>query len=485
MPPLHLGVTTAHHPRTATALALGHDDPMPPHLSLRDRPPALWAVAILALWATPSPWTTTSAGAAGETDPGGGAWPLIRDLGSGSIAAREEAERRLLALGPAALPDVAAARTLAAGEAAFRLDGIQRQLERQATEQAIEASIVSFDWRDVPARRCLAEVLARTRNEIPLDDDLARAAAGSTPVTERIERATFWETVDGLLDRAGLELATGPEPPGLRIIAAATPGHGRQPAVASGPFRISVARVEPVGLATGQPEAPRGSRIVLRVAWEPRLEPFLVRLSTRTIVAEGPAGESVAPAQRAATLEAAVAHRRAWVEMPVQLSRPETPLASLGMLRGTLAVWLAGMEQTFVFSAGRPPDAVRIADAEVRLLEVAQRPEGLLVRMRVTYGSPSEALASHQTWLQDRRVVAALADGRQLERLEHRVEARDDRGLTAAVVFAVPPPGGDGAPSPSGRLPPVTLSWRLPSAIHEVPVDFALRAIDLETTKNR
>jgi hypothetical protein len=404
---------------------------------------------------------------------------LIRGLGSGSLSVRDEAERRLLALGPAALPDVAAARPTATGEAAFRLNGIQRQLEQQAAERAIEASVSSFDWREAPVRQCLEELFARTGNAIPIDGDVASGPAAMRPVTGRFERTTFWEVLDGLLDRAGLELSTAAEPPGLKIVAAASaPSRARQPCVASGPFRITVARVEQVGKAGGQDGAARAARIVLRAAWEPRLEPFLVRLPARTIVAEGPAGESVPPAQRTATLESTIVPGREWVEMPVLLARPEAPLETLGMLRGTLSVWLAGMEQAFVFPAVQAPDTVRIADAEVRLLEVASRPQGLLIRIRVTYGSPSEALASHQTWLTERRVEAALADGRALEQVEQRVEARTDRGLTAAVIFAWPA-RGPAAP------PPVTISWRLPIAIHEIPVDFAIRDIPLEEPERR
>jgi hypothetical protein len=426
---------------------------MTQHHRLHGRPRALQRVLTGAIWAA---MTMLTAAEPADVSP---AAALIRELASGALTDRDAAERRLLTLGPAALPQIAAARSSATGEAAFRLDGIQRQLERQAAEEAVEASLVSFDWPATPASRCLEELFARTGNVIPLDTAVTDGAAGAVPVTARLERATFWEALDSLLDHAGLDMASAAAPPGLRIVAGPAADRERPPAVASGPFRIAVARVEPLGSGTA-------TRIVLRVAWEPRLSPFLVRLPARTIVAEGPAGESVPAAHPLATLESTVTPHRAWVEMPVQLSRPETALEALGMLRGTLAVWLAGMEQAFVFPAGGPADPVQIADAEVRLLEVETRPEGLLVRIRVTYGSPSEALASHQTWLTDRAVSATLPDGQPLARLAQRVEARSDRGLTATVIFAVPPA-------------PFTISWRLPIAIHELPVDFALRNIPL------
>lgn len=446
---------------------------MPCNHRPRDGSPAVcWAGAV-------SVWLATLVSPAAEPAEVADAAPLIHGLGSGSLAARDEAERRLLALGPAALPEIVAARAAAAGETAVRLGGIQRQLEREAAERAIEASVVTFAWREVPARQCLEDVFARTGNAIPLEDAVALGSAGGRPVTQSLVRATFWEAIDGLLDRAALDLETAPEPPGLRIVSVPSASEsGRAPFGTSGPFRIAVARVEPVGAGTA-------ARIVLRVAWEPRLEPFVVRLPGRTILAEGPAGESVPAANRAATLEATITPRRAWVEMPVPLARPEAPLERLGMLRGTLSVWLAGWEQAFVFPAGRPADTVRIADAEVRLLEVATRPAGLLVRVSVTYAAPSEALASHQTWLAERRVAATLPDGRSLEWLEQRVEKRSDRGLTAAVMFAAPQPSAGAGPAAPRPIPPVTISWRLPIAIHEIPVDFVVQDIPLPSPGTR
>ena len=218
-----------------------------------DRAPAArWAVAI-ALWTAAAPQAAVPADVAAAA-------PFIRGLGSGSLASRDDAERRLVALGPAALPEIVAARSSATGETAWRLDGIRRQLEREATAQAIEASVVTLEWRDVAARQCLADVFARTGNTIPLDDAVARGAAGGRPVTHRLARATFWEAIAGLLDHADLDLATTREPPGLRIVARpSTAGHRRRPGGTSGPFRVDVARVEPIGSGTS-------SRIVLRVA---------------------------------------------------------------------------------------------------------------------------------------------------------------------------------------------------------------------------
>jgi len=407
---------------------------------------------------------------------------LVRRLGAATLADREAAERQLEAAGVAALPTVVAARATAVGEAAFRLEWIQRELERRAALAAVEPAVVTLVARELPVRAALAELFARSGSRIELAPEVRDGVAGSREVTLALDRLTFWEAVDEILDAAGLALEcdTGPPPAAaaaLRITAGGDRADG--PHVAAGPVRVAVADVEPAG---------RGARVTLRLAFEPRLEPLLVRLPARSIVAEGPAGEAMPAAQRAAVVEATVPRGRRWLDLPVRLSASAVPLESLAMLRGTLEIWLAGLDHGFRFPGVRPqvgalPPPQRVAAAEVRLLECAAAGDRLSVRASITYDAPSEALASHHTWLASRPLEAFAADdgaaggprraARRLEPIEQRVEVRSDRGLTAAASFALPR-GGAG-----GHVQEVEIVWTLPTAIHQVPVDFAILGVPL------
>jgi len=444
------------------------------------------------------------------------AWErAIRRLGSAAVADREAAERELVAAGAAALPTVVASRAAATGETAFRLEWIQRELERRAAVAAVEPAAVTLVARDLPARAALAEVFARSGGGIDLAVEVAGGAAGARGVTLALERATFWESVDAILDAAGLALEcdAGPPPDGtvtMRITAAGPDGAAQRgavaPHVAAGPVRVTVVGVERTGLTRS--DAPgaaistppgshhgRGARVTLRVAFEPRLRPLLVRLPARSIIAEGPAGEAMPAAQRAAVVEATVPRGRPWIDLPVRLSAAAVPLERLGMLRGTLELWLAGLDYDFRFPGVRPGlgpvphPPQRVAAAQVRLLECAAAGDRLTVRASITYDAPSEALASHHSWLASRRLEAvAVVDGtagnnaagddvrrsaRRLDLLEQRVEARSDRGLTAAASFALPTDGN------AVRPRDVEIRWTLPAVIHQVPVDFAILAIPL------
>jgi hypothetical protein len=61
-------------------------------------------------------------------------------------------------------------------------------------------------------------------------------------------------------------------------------------------------------------------------------------------------------------------------------------------------------------------------------------------------------------------------DGRPLPRVEQRTAARSEQGLTAVATFEL---------SAGGKTTGLRLRWRLPMAIHEVPVDFVVRDIPL------
>ena len=422
---------------------------------------------------------------------------LLRRLGSGSLEARDAAERDLLRMGTTILPLVVAAGPargtafrdrpgVVDGEREFRRRDIQHQLERMATAQAIEPAVVTLSIRDATAAEAVSRVCEASGNRMAVDAAVDGPAQEppAKPISIDCDRFTFWEALADVLDQAGLDLDFPPES-GPRIVRppAGRPddGTGRpgRP-VAAGPLRVEVARVEPTGGNTG------GVRMVLRIAWEPRLEPLLVRLPMASVVAEGPAGEAMPPGQRAAVVEATAVGRRGWLDLPLVLPQPDPPLESLGMLRGTLELWLAGREQAFEFDlepldpklagedrvAGERPPSLRMARAEVSLRQVALQADRLLVTASVVYDEPSEALASHRTWLAARPLEVIDAEGRPVEKVGQSVEERSDRGLTTTGVFRF----SGGGPFP---LRGMRVRWTLPMAIHEVPVDFAIRRVAL------
>jgi hypothetical protein len=314
-----------------------------------------------------------AAAACGATEPSAAAAVdrLVVRLSSGSAVVRDEAERALLDLGPAILPDVVAARTGAAGETAFRLQSIQHRLEEQATVEQVEAAI----------------------------DTLSFSAAAVEPI-------------------AG----------GRRL------------------------------------------RIPLRVAWGADLDLLAMRLPAHTIMADGPAGEALPPVQRRAIVEPIIAPAATVVALPVTLTQVTPAVESLATLRGTLTLWIAGRDHVFEVPLEDLPQSLRVGRATVTLLDTAIEADRLGVTASITFDAPSPALASHRPWLTARMIDVVARDGRPLPRVEQRTAARSEQGLTAVATFELPA---------DGETKGLRLQWRLPMAIHDVPVDFVVRDIPL------
>lgn len=297
---------------------------------------------------------------------------LILQLSSASAAARDEAERTLLGLGPALLPRVIAARRGAAGEADFRLRCLQHHLEEMATAEGVETAVEALSF--------------------------------------------------------------------------------------------SVDAIEPV--ADG-----RRIRIPVRVTWGPAVEPLAMRLPVGTIMADGPAGEALPPVQRQAIVEPLIAAGATTASLPLILTQVDPPLESLATLRGTLTLWIAGREHDFEIPLDGSPRSLRVGRASVAVLAAATQEDHLEIMASITFDEPSEALASHRPWLAARGIDVVGPDGQLLPRTEQRTAARSERGLTAVASFTLPAHGGG--------LRGLSMRWRLPMAIHEVPVDFLVRDVPL------
>jgi hypothetical protein len=154
----------------------------------------------------------------------------------------------------------------------------------------------------------------------------------------------------------------------------------------------------------------------------------------------------------------------------VTLAQVTPAVESLATLRGTLTLWIAGRDHVFEVPLEDLPQSLRVGRATVTLLDTAIEADRLGVTASITFDAPSPALASHRPWLTARMIDVVGRDGRPLPRVEQRSAARSEQGLTAVATFELPA---------GGETTGLQLRWRLPMAIHEVPVDFVVRDIPL------
>lgn len=412
---------------------------------------------------------------------------MVRQLAAGSLVARDAAEQGLLACGPTILPLLVAAEPSAAAEAVFRLHGIKRQLEEQAAVAAVEPATITLALQSASARDVLERVFNQSGSRIALDASVANGSVGERLITVDFNRSTFWEAIEEVLEKSGLQLSFAEIGAGLSIGPASDLASDRalNRVVAAGPLRLAIARVEPTGSASAA--QPTGARIVLRISWEPRLEPLLIRLPIVSVVAEGSFGEAMPPPQRTAVVEAMIPKQRKWVDLPLMLTQPASRLESLGLLRGTVELLLTGREHVFVFDrlttvedapnriSPETPRRLSAGRVGVSISQFAVRGDRLHATASVAYDAPTEALASHRMWLTERPLNLLDANGRAVTRLEQFVLSRSEQGLTTSATFSLQGVGDEPASLPQG----LRIEWNIPVAIHEVPVDFSIRNIAL------
>lgn len=212
-------------------------------------------------------------------------------------------------------------------------------------------------------------------------------------------------------------------------------------------------------------------RINLSVRWGDQLTPLVLKLPCRSIMADSFFGESLPPSHRQAVLEPIVKPNDHMTLLPITLEQITPPIQSIGTLRGTINLSIAGIDH--VFKLPLRTGSTRAGKATVSLFDVNHDLKTILIKARVQYDDPTDALASHRLWLSKRLPTAIdVTDGdRVLTRLDHKIVERSTQGHTVITSFLLPDENIDKRS--------IQIRWVLPMVIHEIPVDFLVRDISL------
>ncbi len=395
---------------------------------------------------------------------------LIGQLGDPERSRREAATVAIESLGIEVLPQLEAQRPFMVGETAWRLAMLRTRLAEHAVATAIEPTRVPESLAGRPVLEAFEMVFAGGGGRLPLAADIDRSlvVAGSRDAVPR----TYFEQLDQILAAADCLLDFSAETPRGVLIRPRRNGDPTHVATSAGPVRLEV-----VGVTAVPATQPQAIRLTLRVLWEPRMQPVMLQLPMASLIVETASGEVIPPKQRAAVAEVSPRGSQATATFTTLLSLPPASVTTLASLRGTLRMWVPAAEIAVRFpvsgSPQPPPPPQTLGDLTVRLESLIASDTQLTVRLRASY-PPTEALASHRTWITS-RPLACDVGGLPLAVVSDRVVDRDEQGLAREAVFALP----EDTPQPSLRG---TVSWQLPLAIRDFPVDFLLREIPLQST---
>ncbi|MCO6459661.1 MAG: hypothetical protein J5I93_30480 [Pirellulaceae bacterium] len=387
---------------------------------------------------------------------------LVRQLDSSELAARDEAERALIELGPGVLDYLPRITARTPAEVKERLGRVAQAVEKVAAEAVGKASRVTLEG-EMSLADAIAGLTAQTGNRLTGYEDR------SAKVNLKAQDATFWETLDQILDQASLtinpfggraNMLTVQSRPEMEL-----PRYGR--ANYSGPFRFEAIRVQ-TRRDLRNPEV-QGMQVTVDISWEPRNTPILIsqplaELSARDedgvaieVDGQGARGGRVSP--DISSLE---------LDLPFQL--PERGVSKIARLKGTLSALVPGRVESFEFDNLLQAKDVEKRRASVTVILEGVRKNGDLYEalVRVRYDEAANALESHREWIYNNDVFMLDAKGRRVEFATLNTTRQEPNEVGIGYLFALESQPAD-----------YKFVYRTPAVIINSRIDYELNDIDL------
>ena len=400
---------------------------------------------------------------------------LVRQLDARQLTERDEAERKLLALGQGLLPLLPAIGEGTSAEVILRVTRLRHQLLRAQAIAAARPSVVTLRGDDLLLADVLAEISRQTGN--PISDD--RAAFGQQQKAVRVgaefDKTPFWQALDNVLDQAGLTLYGFAGQRGAFVINRPS-GAGKRAAKASyaGMFRLDPLRFD--ARRDLRNEKLGVLRFVMEVSWEPRLQPFAILQPLADVSAVGSSGESILPVNRQAEPETLIREGFSTTELEIPFALPERGTEKIGVLKGKLLALVPGPLAEFRFgelplgALNARPKAVeqRQGATIVTLDRVRKNNDVWEASVRVRIEAPTTALESHRRWILENQAFFEDAEGNRVEAggLEQTLHSKDEIGVK--YLFDLPDGPGD-----------LSFVYRTPLVILELPVEYEFRDLRL------
>ena len=370
---------------------------------------------------------------------------LVRQLDAAQLAERDAAEAKLIRLGPAILEHVPAVTERTPAEVQQRLARVRQQLQHAVAESFAEASTVTLQADAMPLSRVLAAIQEQTGNKIVDYRQRFGHEVTNPPLKVNFDKTPFWQTLDQVLDQAGLSVYPAGEERAVHVVRRGDKQPLRSQSVSySGPMRFEPARVV-ARRELRVSEESQGTALILtlEVAWEPRLSPISLKQAMADLAAMDESGSQLKLEDNRAELEVSATGKSSTVDLPLSFALPPRSVQQIAQLKGKLAAVLPGKIETFRFDDLKKAKNVqkRIAGVTVTLEQVQKNNELNEVRILVRYDDAGNALESHRGWIFQNDAYLEGADGKPIpyDTLETTRQTKDEVGV--AYLFTQLPAG--------------------------------------------
>ncbi|MBN2218296.1 MAG: hypothetical protein JW719_13050 [Pirellulales bacterium] len=356
---------------------------------------------------------------------------LVRQLDAPRLEQRNEAEAKLIEMGPAILPALPADEPDASAEVRQRLARVRQALEQKLAAAAVEPSRVTLAKEPRKLSALLGQIERQTGNRI-ID---TRGEFGQEPsnpeLTLLLDKTPFWKALQQTLQPAGLNVYPfGPEQ-AVYVVDRRPGSIDLAGADVSGPFLF--APLELIGRRKVDDPEEGSLQLALVVAWEPRLSPIGLTQKLAEIQAVDEKGNSLEVDVRLGRLDVPVGPKATSVRLAIPFVLPPRDVQKIGRLSGTLDALVPGPVETFRFTGLPNAKEVRrrVASATVTLVSVRKNNDTWEVEVRVRFDEAGDALASHRGWIFENEAYLEGPDGKRLdhEGFETRMQTENEVGL--------------------------------------------------------
>jgi hypothetical protein len=336
----------------------------------------------------------------------------------------------------------------------------------------------------------LSKALAELERQTGVRVEDARGEA-DRDVTLNLKQVTFWQAADDIAKAAGARLYLYPRNGRITLVPQGS-DYQMAPVHYDGLFRTSLKRVLAARDLERRDGAP-GSRaytVTLEVAWEPRLQPFLLETRPQSLRLQDDKRHDVPVPEK----ENAFAPVDGRISLAFDVTLPALPrsAAALGLLEGKLSAVGPSKMLTFTFDtldlAAADQDrrlGKAAADSPGRRLtqegvvctvsKVVLAQDRWTVQVVLNYPPGGRKLESYQSWVvnNEMTLVEKKDAARRLPSSSYVQESASSRRAVLSYNFV------EKGKVPRGRPEDWKVTYRTPAAVVEVPIRFSFKDVPL------
>lgn len=385
----------------------------------------------------------------------------VKELNSNKISERDEAENRIVKLGPSVIDLLPPVSDADSEDLRLRVERIRKTLEKE--DQVVLTSPSSVDLSGVmTGRDALLKIATMTGNIIRLEG----VPNLDKQVTTAFEDTPFWEAFDEVLDQLGLTVASG-DGEDIQLI----------PQAENTPLRIETAgysgvfRFEPVMVTKiSDLQNPQSSSMMIDLlfSWEPRLSPSLVRFQVESMNIVCDNGEVLKPKDNAELEFAPIggAQMRVGVEVDMPSRQAKRIVKWSGLVYATQPGKLASVAFTDLVKSKQKTLSNGMLSVT---LEQARKNRGVFeVLIGVSLKASRDSNESVQAWSTLQDVYMFDKDLKRVDNVGWSTTRMNENDIGMSYLFEL-----------ENGLEGCKFVYRAPGSLNEQEIDFELTDIPL------